>query len=147
MTLSIFFRLAIYFIFVFASYLIGFYMLLRSNEKKFYQSLEEKLKSDDPLDRLSAIVKMSAIGVKAKDFVPALIQLLNDENEDVVKNSRDALLEIRANIKKVDNKCEEIVGLIDKYIPKNPAQANFNFRSWQKAKNRKSKKDRGKKRG
>jgi hypothetical protein len=118
MSFKIFAGLLFYFLFVFGAYLLAFYFLVRNKERKFFKSLEEKLKSDNPMDRISAAIKLSTMGIKAKDFIPKLVDLLEDKNEEVVNTAKDALIEIRDKLTKAKDNYDEVLILINKSLPK-----------------------------
>jgi hypothetical protein len=118
MWLNGFTALVLYLAFVFGVYLLAFYLLVRDKEKKICKNLEEKLKSDDPFERMNAIMRVSGMGLKAKIFIPKLVELLEDKNEAVIENSKFALIEIAKSLQKTKNDYDEVLDLINNSIPK-----------------------------
>jgi len=104
--------------FLFGIFFLAFYLLVRDKERKFYKNLEEKLKSDNPFDRISAIIKISSMGIKSKEFIPKLVELLEDKNSDVTENAQSALMRIKDNLEKTKNEYSNVLDLLYKSIPK-----------------------------
>ena len=101
-----------YMAFLFGVFFLAFYLLVRDKEKRFYKNLEEKLKSDNPFDRISSM------GIKSKEFIPKLVELLEDKNTDVIENAQTALIRIKDNLEKTKNEYNDVLNLLHKSIPK-----------------------------
>lgn len=110
--------LLMYMAFLFGVFFLAFYLLVRDKEKRFYKNLEEKLKSDNPFDRISAIIRISSMGIKSKEFIPKLVELLEDKNTDVIENAQTALIRIKDNLEKTKNEYNDVLNLLHKSIPK-----------------------------
>lgn len=115
--LNVFLGLICYLVLVLSAYVLVFYLLFRNSEKRLFKRLEDKLRSDNPLDRINAVVKLSTMGLKAKDFVPRMVELLHDSDEDVTYNTKYALLKLSKDIKKSKGKYHKVLTLINSAIP------------------------------
>lgn len=111
--------LLMYLGFLFGVFFLAFYLLVRDKEKRFYKNLEEKLKSDNPFDRISAIIRISSMGIRSKEFIPKLVGLLEDKNSDVVENAQFALIKINNSLEKTRTEYSNVLDLLHKSIPKN----------------------------